>query len=175
VLLVEIPSDGFTDRPDGMSRRDAGLALQQLVRTLQGVQQERVPVVIERTGTEPSLFGLPTGTELTASSVLATVNHVNITSPAEGDTVTGDTLVVSGVVNSFEASGPCRLLQDGIEVALEPYQAEGWMEDRLFPFEVELPLSGVAGQVVVQCETLDPSGGAEGRGPAIDTKRVMVD
>ena len=38
VLLVEIPSDGFTQRPDGMSRRDARLALQQLVYTLQGVQ-----------------------------------------------------------------------------------------------------------------------------------------
>ena len=60
VLLVEIPSDGFTDRPDGMSRRDARLAVQQLVYTLQGVQQERVPVQVQREGGAP-LFGLPTG------------------------------------------------------------------------------------------------------------------
>ena len=48
------------------------------------------------------------------------------------------------------------------------------MGDRLFPFEVELPLDGVTGEVVVQCETDDPSGGAEGNGPAIDTKTITV-
>ena len=100
---------------------------------------------------------------------------MNITSPAEGDTVTGDTLTVTGVANSFEASGPCRLLAGDQEVALEGYQAEGWMEDRLFPFEVELPLADAGtGDVVLQCETDDPSGGAEGNGPSVDTKLIHV-
>ena len=173
VLLVEVPSDGFTERPDGMSKRDARLAVQQLVYTLQGVQQERVPVQIQREGGAP-LFGLPTTAPYEAGNALRTLNLVNITSPAEGDTVTGDTLTVTGVANSFEASGPCRLLQDGQEIALEGYQSEGWMEERLFPFEVDLPLDGVTGEVVVQCETDDPSGGAEGNGPAIDTKTITV-
>lgn len=174
VLLVEIPSDGFTERPDGMSKRDARLALQQLVYTLQGVQQERLPVVIARPDTVPRLFGLATGRPLRAASVLRTLNLVNISSPAEGDTVTGDTLTVTGVANSFEASGPCRLIAGGQEVALEGYQSSGWMEDKLFPFEVDIPLAGITGEVVVQCETDDPSGGAEGNGPAIDTKTVTV-
>ena len=131
----------FTERPDGMSGRDARLALQQLVYTLQGVQQERVPVLIKRGGSDFRLFGLPHRHAAHGSRArCATLNLVNITSPAEGDTVTGDTLKVTGVANSFEASGPCRLLAGGEEVALEGYQAEGWMEDRLFPFEVELPL-----------------------------------
>lgn len=173
VLLVEIPSDGFTERPDGMARRDARLAVQQLVYTLQGVQQERVPVKIEREGGLP-LFGLPTDAPFRAASALRTLNLVNITSPAEGDTVTGDAVAVTGVANSFEASGPCRLIAGDREVALEAYQAEAWMEDRLFPFEVELPLGAVTGEVVVQCETSDPSGGAEGNGPAIDTKTITV-
>lgn len=173
VLLVEIPSDGFTQRPDGMSRRDARLALQQLVYTLQGVQQERVPVQVTREGGAP-LFGLPTTTPYEAANALRTLNLVSITSPAEGDTVTGDTLTVTGVANSFEASGPCRLVQDGQELALEGYQSEGWMEERLFPFEVALPLDGVTGEVVVQCETDDPSGGTEGDGPAIDTRTITV-
>lgn len=173
VLLVEIPSDGFTDRPDGMTRRDARLAVQQLVYTLQGVQQERVPVMVEREGGLP-LFGLPTDAPFRAASALRTLNLVNITSPAEGDAVTGDSLTVTGVANSFEASGPCRLLAGDQEVAVEAYQSEGWMEDRLFPFEVGLPLAGVTGEVVVQCETSDPSGGAEGNGPAIDTKTITV-
>lgn len=174
VLLVEIPSDGFTTRPDGMSRRDARLALQQLVYTLQGVQQERVPVQIKRGGSDFRLFGLPSDVPYEAASALRTLNLVSITSPAEGDTVTGDTLTVTGVANSFEASGPCRLLVDGVETVLQPYQAEGWMEDRLFPFEVEFPLEGISGEVVVQCETDDPSGGTEGDGPAIDTKTITV-
>jgi hypothetical protein len=174
VLLVDVPSDGFTQRPDGMTRRDARLALQQLVYTLQGVQQERVPVQIKREGTDFRLFGLPTDVPYEAANALRTLNLVNITAPAEGDTVTGDTLTVTGVANSFEASGPCRLLQDGQEVALEAYQSEGWMEQRLFPFEVDLPLGGVSGEVVVRCETDDPSGGAEGDGPAVDTKTITV-
>jgi hypothetical protein len=174
VLLVEIPSDGFTQRPDGMTRRDARLALQQLVYTLQGVQQERVPVQVTREGGAP-LFGLPTTRPYEAANALRTLNLVSITSPAEGDTVTGDTLTVTGVANSFEASGPCRLLQDGQELALEGYQSEGWMEERLFPFEVALPLDGVTGEVVVQCETDDPSGGTEGPGAAIDTRTITVE
>jgi hypothetical protein len=174
VLLVEIPSDGFTDRPDGMSRRDARLAVQQLVRTLQGVQQERVPVQVQREGGAP-LFGLPTGTPFEATGALRTLNLVNITSPAEGDTVSGDTLTVTGVANSFEASGPCRLLQGGKEIALEGYQAAGWMGNRLFPFEVDLPLGDVSGEVVVRCETDDPTGGTEGPGPAVDTKTITVE
>jgi hypothetical protein len=174
VLLVEIPSDGFTQRPDGMTRRDARLALQQLVYTLQGVQQERVPVQIKRGGSDFRLFGLPSDVPYEAADALRTLNLVSITSPAEGDTVTGDTLTVTGVANSFEASGPCRLLQDGQELALEAYQSEGWMEERLFPFEVALPLGDVTGEVVVQCETDDPSGGTEGPGAAIDTKTIRI-
>ena len=175
MLLVQIPTDAFTERPDGMTERDARLALQQLVYTLQGVQQERVPVVVKRGGSDFRLFGLPTGVEVTAASPLRTLNLVSITSPTEGATITGDTVKVTGVANSFEASGPCRLVAGGQEVALEPYQTEGWMEDRLFPFEVELPLDGVTGEVVVQCETDDPSGGTEGEGPAVDTKTILVD
>ncbi|MCW2735648.1 Gmad2 immunoglobulin-like domain-containing protein [Nocardioides sp.] len=174
LLVVSLPSDDFTERPDGMTRRDATLALQQLVYTLQGVQQERVPVLVERGGSDVRLFGVPTDVPLEAASALRTLNLVNITSPAEGDTVTGDTLTVTGVANSFEASGPCRLIAGGEEVSLEGYQADGWMEDRLFPFEVELPLDGVTGDVVVRCETDDPSGGAEGDGPNVDTKLVTV-
>lgn len=174
VLLVEIPSDGFTERPDAMTRRDARLAVQQLVYTLQGVQQERVPVQVLRPDTDARLFGQSTEAPFVAKSALRTLNLVNITSPAEGDTVSGDTLMVTGVANSFEASGPCRLIVGEEEVALEAYQSEGWMDDRLFPFEVELPLAGVSGEVVVQCETDDPSGGTEGNGPAIDTKTITV-
>jgi hypothetical protein len=48
------------------------------------------------------------------------------------------------------------------------------MEDKLFPFEAEIPLGGVTGEVLLQCETDDPSGGAEGNGPSIDTRTITV-
>ncbi len=180
VLLVRIPSDGFTERPDGMSRREARLALQQMVRTLQGVQQDRVPVQILREGGPARLFGLRTTAPFREASALKTLNHVNITSPAEGDTVSrnalpGKELTVTGVANSFEASGPCRLIVGGKEMAVAPYQSDGWMGDRLFAFEVKLPLTDIGpSRFVVQCETDDPSGGAEGNGPDIDTKSITV-
>lgn len=175
ILLVDIPGDGFTERPDGMTKHDARLAMQQLVYTLQGVQQERIPVQVKRGGSDFRLLGLPSDVPYSAASALRTLNLVSITSPAEGDTVTGDTLTVTGVANSFEASGPCRLIASDQEVAVVPYQAEGWMEDRLFPFEVEIPLGDAGtGDVLLQCETDDPSGGAEGNGPSVDTKLVTV-
>ena len=174
VLLVDIPSDGFTERPDGMSRRDARLAVQQLVRTLQGVQQERVPVQVQREGGAP-LFGLPTDAPFDPAGALRTLNLVNITSPAEGDTVTGDTLEITGVSNSFEASGPCWILRGDEELVGGGYQAEAWMGDRLFPFQTSLPLDGITGEVTVRCETDDPSGGTEGNGPAVDTKTITVE
>lgn len=173
LLVVEMPGDGFTDRPDGMGERDARLALQQLVYTLQGVQQERVPVLVKRGGSDFRIFGLPTDVELEAANPIETLNLVNITSPAQGDTVTGDTLTVTGVASSFEAAGPCRLLRGDEELAMVGYQAEGWL-DRLFPFEAQLPLDGITGEVTLQCETDDPSGGAEGPGPAVDTKTITV-
>jgi len=174
VLLVEIPSDGFTERPDGMSRRDARLAVQQLVYTLQGVQQERVPVQVQREGGAP-LFGLPTGTPFEAAGALRTLNLVNITSPAEGDTVSGDTLEITGVANSFEAAGPCWIFRGEEELVGGGYQSEAWMGNRLFPFEASLPLDGITGEVVVRCETDDPTGGTEGPGPAVDTKTITVE
>ncbi|WP_210504208.1 Gmad2 immunoglobulin-like domain-containing protein [Nocardioides xinjiangensis] len=174
VLLVEVPTDAFTEAPDGMSRREARLALQQLVYTLQGVQQDRVPVVVERTDAPPRLFGLPTDAPFEAARALRTLNLVSITSPAEGDTVSGDALAITGVANSVEASGPCRILRGREELAAGGYQAEAWMGNRLFPFEAELPLDGITGEVTLRCETDDPSGGTEGPGPAVDTKTITV-
>lgn len=172
VLLVTVPSDAFTEAPDGMTARDARLALQQLVYTLQGVQQERVSVQVQRED-GAALFGLPTDAPFEAADPLETLNLVSITSPAEGATVTGDTLVVTGVASSFEASGPCRLLRGDDELVTAGYQAEGWM-DRLYPFQAEVPLDGITGEVTLQCETDDPSGGIEGDGPAVDTKTITI-
>lgn len=169
VLLVQIAGDGFTERPDGMSKYDAKLAVQQIVYTLQGVQQERTPVQFDRPDTSARLFGLSTESPYDNAPPLDVLGLVNITSPEQGSTVTGDTLVASGVASSFEATVPWEIRQ-GQAVVLEGFAtAEGWM-DKLYPWETEVDLSTLApGDYTFVALTDDPSGG-EGGGPSEDTK-----
>jgi hypothetical protein len=170
VLLVQVAGDGFTERPDGMSARAARLAIQQLVYTLQGVQQERVPVVIERGDTDPRLFGRATGSPVTNAKALSVLGLVNVTSPEQGATVSGDTLAASGVASSFEATVPWEIRR-GDQVVLDGFAtAEGWM-DKLYPWETEIDVSGLEpGDYTFVARTDDPSGGAEGAGPVEDSK-----
>ena len=170
VLLVTIPGDGFTDRPDGMSKRSAKLAIQQLVYTLQGVQQERVPVQVQRTGTDPVLFGISTESPFTNAPAVDVSALVNVTSPEQGESVDGDTLEASGVASSFEATVPWEISR-GDEVVLDGFAtAEGWM-DKLYPWEASIDVSGLElGDYTFVARTDDPSGGAEGAGPHEDTK-----
>ncbi|PVG83448.1 hypothetical protein DDE18_09190 [Nocardioides gansuensis] len=174
VLLVQIPSDAFTERPDGMSERDARLALQQLVYTLQGVQQARVPVLVKRGGSDFRLFGLPTDREFSQAKPLDVLGLVSVTSPEQGATVTGDVLKAGGVASSFEATVPWEVRQ-GDTVVLEGFStAEGWM-DKLYPWEAEIDISSLApGDYTFAAMTDDPSGGAEGAGPTEDTKDFTV-
>ena len=170
VLLVQIPSDGFTERPDGMSRKAANLALQQLVFTLQGVQQERAPIVIKRGGSDFRLFGLPSDTQFEAADPIDVLGLVNITAPEQGAVVSGDTLEASGVGSSFEANLLWEIRQ-GDQVVLDGFAtAEGWM-DKLYPWETSIDVSGLEpGDYTFVARTDDPSGGAEGSGPHEDTK-----
>jgi Immunoglobulin-like domain of bacterial spore germination/Sporulation and spore germination len=170
VLLVTIPGDGFTDRPDGMSRRSARLAVQQLVYTLQGVQQERVPVQVQRTGSDPVLFGISTEAPFTAADPITVSGLVNVTTPEQGATVEGDTLEASGVASSFEATVPWEILR-GDEVVLDGFAtASGWM-GKLYPWQASIDVSTLEpGDYTFVARTDDPSGGSEGAGPHEDTK-----
>lgn len=170
VLLVTIPGDGFTDRPDGMSKRSARLAIQQLVYTLQGVQQERVPVQVQRTGSDPVLFGISTEAPFTQADPITVSGLVNVTTPEQGATIDGDTLEASGVASSFEATVPWEILR-GDEVVLDGFAtASGWM-GKLYPWQASIDVSTLEpGDYTFVARTDDPSGGAEGAGPHEDTK-----
>ena len=170
VLLAHIAGDAFTERPDGMSPQAAKLAIQQLVHTLQGVQQERVPVQFHRDAGLTRLFGLSTESPFTNAEALDVLSLVNVTSPEQGAAVTGDTLAASGVASSFEATVPWEIRQ-GDKVVLDGFAtAEGWM-DKLYPWETSIDVSGLEpGDYTFVARTDDPSGGAEGSGPHEDTK-----
>ena len=82
------------------------------------------------------------------------------------------------MANSFEANVIVRLQRwEGTEVvAQEPFTAEGWMGDKLFPFSGTIDISGVpAGDYVVIAMTDDPSGGEEGSGAFSDSRRITIE
>lgn len=171
-FVVELADAGYTTAPDGMTKQDAQLAVQQLVYTLQGVQQVREPVTVELDGAPTTLFGVDTAGGLTQAPELESLALVSVTSPEEGSTVTG-TFTASGIASSFEATVPWQVLK-GEDVVLEGFAtAEGWM-DKLYPWKTEVDVSGLApGDYTFRASTDDPSGG-EGFGPTTDTKTITV-
>lgn len=178
VLTIDLTGE-VHDRPAGMTQRQAELSVEQLVYTAQAASGKgRVPVQFllggERTNT---VLGVPTSEPLANGPILETLSHMNLTTPAEGDVVDGDALEISGVANSFEANVTVRLQRyEGTHVVLQDFiTAEGCCEPKLFPFAKSFDISGVpAGKYVLTASTDDPSGGAEGNGPHVDTKVITI-
>jgi hypothetical protein len=83
---------------------------------------------------------------------------------------------VSGVGNSFEASVGWEVRQ-GDQRVLDGYVTmAGWMEPKLFPFEVEVDVAGLApGDYTFWVTTDDPTGGTEGIGAMTDDKDFTIE
>ncbi len=155
---------------------DDALALQQLVFTLQEVERSSAVVVVTQDGAGAEA----PSRDVERANDLSVLSHMSIDAPAEGAVVVrGEgVLRVSGRGNSFEASGSCHLEDGAGDMVGEPAVAQmaGWTEPRLYPFELELDLSGVpAGTYTLTCLTDDASGGTEGRGADSDTRTVIVE
>jgi hypothetical protein len=172
-IEVDLNGDAFTEAPDGMTRADANLAIQQMVYSLQAASQTTLPVQFDRDNGPDRLFGIDVSQPVERGDWLDVLAMVNVTTPAEGAVVTGDTLEASGVGSSFEATIPWRMMQ-GDKVVLEnSAMADGWM-DKLCPWEVSIDISELApGEYVFVAATDDPSEG-EGGGPTEDTKNFTV-
>jgi hypothetical protein len=176
-ITVGLPDKSWTTAPDGMSQDEARLAAQQLVYTLQGVAQKRLPVAITLDGAPADLFGL--AGEVSNDPELDVRALVNVTAPEQGATVS-DTFTASGVSSSFEATTPWEIRRggaDGKVVAKGFATAEGWM-DKLYPWKTEVDVSDLpAGDYTFVAMTDDPSGGeggGEGGGPTVDTKSITI-
>jgi len=169
-FIVTVVDDGWNARGPGMTATEAELAVQQLVFTLQGVQGEQAPVVIEPTG---SLFGIDASDGIAAAPELDVRGFVNVLSPAEGAAVS-DAFTASGEASSFEATVPWQVRDDAGEMVLEGFAtAEGWI-DGLYPWATEVDVSDLApGEYTFVAMTDDPSDG-EGGGPTEDTKTIIV-
>ncbi len=148
--------------------------MQQLVYTIQGVQQAEVPVrVVDQGGTAVPLFGVDSADGLARADQNDVLALVSITEPAEGATVSG-TFTASGVANSFEATVPWEIRDGSGAKVLDGFStAEGWM-DKLYPWTTSVDVSSLApGSYTFVALTDDPSGG-EGGGPTEDTRSITV-
>ena len=171
-LVVELTDDTLTRRPSGMTARQARLAVQQLVYTLQGVVQRRAALTATLDRQPVPLLGVPTTDGVRNGPQLQVLGLVNVTTPEQGAMVSGS-IVASGVASSFEATVPWQLRRGDRVVRRGFATAEGWM-DRLYPWRTRVRVAGLApGRYEFVAMTDDPSGG-EGFGPTEDTKTITI-
>ena len=170
LVRVSISDAALRDRPPTMTEREAQLAVQQVVYTLQGVVKARAPVQFLLDGSPvDTVLGVPTAEPLANDPELEVLSHVNITSPAEG-AETGRSLVVTGVASSFEATVSLKVTAGSEVVLQEIATSDGWM-GKLFPFRKTLDLIELPpGDYTLTASTDDASAGTEGNGPFTDTK-----
>ncbi|MGB0100100.1 MAG: Gmad2 immunoglobulin-like domain-containing protein [Nocardioides sp.] len=171
---ISLPDDSWTRLPGDLSEAEGLLALQQLVYTAQGVLQSRDPITFtDSDGAATQVFGYASEDGFTAGDPLRTLALVSVTSPEQGAKVR-DVFTASGVSSSFEATTPWQIRNaDGKVVEKGFSTAEGWM-DKLYPWETEVDVSGLApGEYTFVAMTDDPSSG-EGGGPTEDSKVIIV-
>lgn len=101
------------------------------------------------------------------------LSQVSISDPAEGAAYEGS-FIARGRANSFEATVPWEI-RDGDTVVADGFATAAGFGDRLYEWETEVDLSGIApGEYTFVAMTSDPSGGAEGAGPFVDTRTIVV-
>ncbi len=162
------------DRPSGMSRGVARMAVQQLVYTAQAAVQDRLPVRLTLDGsTTDQVLGQPAAEPLANGAEESTLASIWVTSPQDGDTVRAGDVTVTGLGAFFEATAVWQLLgPDGSVVA----DGSGMARECCVrsPFELTLP-DVPPGEYTVRVYDEDMSGGESGRPEAQDTKRITVE
>lgn len=178
LITVDLADVSLAQRPEAWDAREAELAVQQAVYTAQGaVGEGRIPIRF-RVGGEPldSVFGVPTDQPISNAPIFDTLSLMNISYPFESAEVQGS-FTATGVNNSFESTVIWRI-EDGTGTVVRDgfTTAEGWDEERLYPWETEVDVSGLPpGDYTFVAENDDPTGGAEGNGPDSDTRLIVIE
>jgi hypothetical protein len=172
-LQIALDDTGIADRPAGMTAAEARAAVQQLVYTAQAAIGKRAPVTftIGRKVHGPStLLGVDISQPVVNERVLRTLSLVSISTPNEGDKVTGK-LTVTGANNSFEGNSVIYLERNGRKYLTTPATG-GQGGNRLYPWTVTLDTSRVPpGEYTLVAENDDPSGHGH---PDADTRTIEV-
>jgi hypothetical protein len=172
-LQIALRNTGIAQRPTSMTAAEARAAVQQLVYTAQAAIGKREPVVftIGRKANGPTtLLGVDISQPIRNAPILRTLSLVNISSPNEGDQVSGR-LTVTGTNNSFEGTSVIYLERNGKKYLVTP-TIGGQGGDKLYPWTVTLDTTKVApGQYTLVAENDDPSGQGH---PDTDTRTIEV-
>jgi hypothetical protein len=172
VISVDLADPSVHDRPLDMSRATAEASIQQVIYTMQATFQTRAPVQFTLEGNNPvdQVLGVATSEPLSQGG-LKTLSLMSISSPNEGDKVSGQ-LAVTGANNGFEASVSVYLERDGKKYEQTPGMATAWMGNQLYPWTVNLDLTKVPpGKYTLVAENDDPAGNGH---PSTDTRTVYV-
>jgi hypothetical protein len=171
VIDVALGTAAVHDRPAGMSAAEARAAIQQVVYTAQAAFQKRLAVQFTWHGNPiDQVLGQPTSEPIVNGPVLETLSLVNISSPNEGQQVSGQ-LRVTGVNNSFEGTSVIYLERDGKKYLVTPVIG-GFGPDKLYPWTASLAVSKIPpGQYTLVARNDDPSGRGN---PPTDTRTVIV-
>ncbi len=162
------PEVDLTAPPGGTSPDEAGLALQQIVRSAQAGAEQRLPVRFLVDGTATTLLGQDVTRPVRAGEDLATLAPVWIIDPGTGAEVASP-FTVTGLAAAYEATVEWELLSGDRRVAEGFATAEECCTMAPYSFEVSAP----PGTYTLLVRQSDPSGG-EGPGPAQDTKQITV-
>lgn len=175
-IVVTLGEDSPLTADKGTSPREARLAVQSLVWTLQGVAQTRDPVrTVLADGSPADLFGQPTGRGVGAAPELDVLALVSLTTPEEGAVVSTGTLAVEGRAASFEATVPYAVLDASGAEVLTGFTTAEQFGDKLYPFAAQVDVSDLEpGTYTFVARTDDPSGG-EGPGAFEDTRTFVVE
>jgi len=177
VIYIELADKSLHDRPEGMSQAEAGLAIEQVIYTVQGaVGQGRLPVQFRLDGNPINeTLGEATSEPLVESPQLDVLALVSISDPAENAVVSGS-FTAKGVASAFEATVVWQIRDSDEAVVLQKFAtAEGYL-DRLWPWQTQVDVSELEpGTYTFVAITADGSGISGGPGPTYDTRTIVIE
>jgi hypothetical protein len=174
LIQITLADASVHDRPAGMSKVEAQIAVEQLIYTAQAAMQARAPVQFFLGGNPiDQVFGVPTSEPLAQGKWDDVLSFMSVTAPEEGATVSGS-FEASGVASSFEVNVQWQITHNGETVKTGFTSADGWM-DKLYPWTAKVNVSDLApGTYTFVAMTDEPSGGAEGNGPYTDSRTIVI-
>lgn len=174
-IAVDLSADAISNTQVGSELAER--AVQQLVYTATAAAfasgHPATTVTITIDGKAADAWGVVRLGQPTPRADMASVqSHAWVTSPQEGDTVKAGRVTFKGFGTSFEANFPWKVTNSSGAVVASGATMGGTGTGGFG--EVTFTATLVPGSYTVQLATDDPSGGAEGAGAAVDTKRFTV-
>ncbi len=174
-ITVDLSRDAFANTKVGSEL--ASRALQQLVYTATAAAQKAgtpaSSVTITVDGAAFDAWGvIGLGEPMTRAPLADVQAQTWVTSPQEGDDLPAGRVTFMGFGTTFEANFVWEVRKDSGAVIAKGNAMGGTGDGTYGDFSFTVPLT--AGTYTVKISGSDPSGGAEGTGPAVDDKSFTV-